>query len=121
MYMLFRSGLLLISLCLLAVMTAKAKQPDTYQLQYHATINPDTEQAEVQITLPDAKLINSIDFSLDKDFHSNVQGNGELELKDGQAIWQPPQKNARLSYTVKINHERDPGEYDSIYQKDFDK
>ena len=43
-------------------MTAKAKQPDTYQLQYHATINPDTEQAEVQITLPDAKLINSIDF-----------------------------------------------------------
>ena len=119
MYMLFRSGLLLISLCLLAVMTAKAKQPDTYQLQYHATINPDTEQAEVQITLPDAKLINSINFRLDEKFHSKVQGNGELELIDGRAIWQPPEKNARLSYTVKINHERDPGEYDSIYQKDF--
>lgn len=108
MYMLCRSGLVLILLCLLTVMTAKAKQPKTYQLQYHATINPETEQAEVQITLPDTKLINSINFRLDEEFHSKVQGNGELVLKDGRAIWQPPEKNARLSYTVNLNHERSP-------------
>lgn len=101
------------------LLVAATAHSEPYALHYHARIHADGTGAEVSIALPDASPIKTIDFRLDEDFHSHVQANGQLQIKDGRAIWQPPHQNAKLTLTVAFNHERDPGEYDSIGQKDF--
>ncbi|MDO6745665.1 hypothetical protein [Gilvimarinus sp. 1_MG-2023] len=115
----FRSGIFKSSFFLALLITSNTAISETYALQYHATISDDTEHAQMSITIPQAQLIKSINFNLDPDFHSDIEGNGQLEVNDGRAIWHPPEENAKLEYKVALNHERDPGEFDSIRQKDF--
>ncbi len=47
------------------------------------------------------------------------EANGSFEIEDDRAIWHPPEEDARLSYHVKITHERDPGEYDAMITEDW--
>ncbi|WP_020209313.1 hypothetical protein [Gilvimarinus chinensis] len=92
---------------------------DTYSLQYKVDLTRDTEHAYVSVVIPDAASVREIDFNLDKDFHSDVKANGDLELEDGRARWQPPQKDAELTLKVKLNHKRRGDGYDSIREQDF--
>ncbi|MDO3386615.1 hypothetical protein QWI17_12280 [Gilvimarinus sp. SDUM040013] len=106
----FASGILLFTQDLAA---------QDYELNYHADFTVSDQYVRVTISLPDARPVKSIDFNLDSDFHSEIEANGELELNDGRALWQPPTQNAKLELHVALNHERDPGEYDSIRRDDF--
>ena len=90
-----------------------------YTLDYRVDLTHSDEHALVRVELGDDSGVSEIDFNLDEAFHSEVKANGELELEDGRARWQPPAKDAWLSLEVKIPHKRDSGGYDALREDDF--
>ncbi|VUD61909.1 hypothetical protein TDB9533_02923 [Thalassocella blandensis] len=109
--------LLLFAGCSFAKTTKE--QDKAYRLNYTFEIIPEKKQAHVTIELPDARLIDELNFNLKDKIHSNVKANGQLELKDGRAVWQPPKKNAKLSLDVNLEHKRNSGSYDAYVAKDW--
>ncbi|WP_157471635.1 hypothetical protein [Gilvimarinus agarilyticus] len=111
--------LLSIALTVLTAPLAYGDDEDVYTLDYRVDLDHSKENALVRIELGDDSGVTEIDFNLDETFHSDVNANGELELKDGRARWQPPAKDAWLSLEVKIPHKRDSGGYDALREDDF--
>lgn len=100
--------------CLLATAHSAA-----YELRYHADLTHSDGYARVSVEIPDASAVKTIDFNLDKDFHSQVEANGELTLEGGRAVWQPPESDALLTLNVQLNHQRRGDGYDSVRREDF--
>lgn len=93
---------------------------NTYPIHYHITLNPEEERAEVVIESDHKGRLELLDFNLDYGDYSNFEANGSFDIEDDRAIWHPPEEDAaRLSYHVKIPHERDPGEYDAMITEDW--
>jgi len=97
--------LLLISTPLLA-----AKKVD---LDYHVKLLPQSDQAEVRLTLAQGTAVRSFDFDLgNKGYFSNFKADGQWRTEAGQTagnqrgIWRPASGKASLSYRVRISHPR---------------
>ena len=106
-----------ISILLLSLAT-NAENP-TYPLNYHVTLNPEHDRAEVVIESDHRGLLKSLDFDISSGRYSNLQATGELRIHGDPALWTPPKRNARLTLHAKISHERDPGEYDALMTEDW--
>ena len=90
-----------------------------YKLDYTLELLPESHQAEVTIAIDKGKLFRSIEFENLPDRYSRIQATGKLSLTDNRVRWEPPAADAKLSMKVKIPHERDPGEYDSMITWDW--
>lgn len=101
---------LLLPLCALA---------DTYQLLYHAKIDPDSGTARVQIELNGDSLPQELSLNLSSGRYSDLHSDQPLELKKKRAVWHPSGPNAKLSYSFKINERKGSGSYDSRITKDW--
>ena len=91
----------------------------SYDLEYIIELQPQQQRAKVTIEIANAKRLREVTFTLQPELHSQVKANGELQIKDNQAIWQPPAKNARFSLLAKITQERDSGEFDALITDDW--
>lgn len=98
---------------------AMAEDTPTYPLHYKVSFDPEADQAHVVIELDHDGLVREIDFNIDPERHTDIEANGELEIKKGRAIWQPPEKDARLSLKAKISHKRKDDSYDALMTKDW--
>ncbi|MBP8236181.1 MAG: hypothetical protein KAX63_00505 [Pseudomonas sp.] len=110
---------LLLSVVLLSLSTPLwAKKVD---LDYRVRFLPETEQAEVSLTLEDGARVISLAFNLgDQGVYSDFKADGQW-TQDSPAlgVWQPAKGKAKLTYLVRINHERAPGRFDARITKDW--
>lgn len=95
--------------------------PQKIDLDYRVRFVPDSNQAEVSITLEKGAAVRSLDFNLGEDgryieFKTDGQWSEETA---GRGQWQPAAGKSSLSYKVLIDHERSPGRYDARMTPDW--
>ena len=86
-------------------------------LDYHVHLLPQSDQAEVRLTLARGSAVRSLDFDLgDGSRYSDFKADGKWQLTSGQearGVWQPGPDKASLSYRVRISHERKSGAFET--------
>jgi predicted metalloprotease with PDZ domain len=104
-------------LCLSAPLWAAPK----VDLDYRVKFLPDTDQAEVSLSLGQGERVLSLDFNLgDENLYTDFAGDGQWTQESPQrGVWQPAKGKARLTYRVRINHERSAGRYDARMTEDW--
>jgi predicted metalloprotease with PDZ domain len=110
---------LLLSVVLLSLSAPLwAKKVD---LDYRVRFLPDTEQAEVSLTLADGAPVISLAFNLgEQGIYSDFKADGQWTQSSPElGTWQPVKGKSTLSYRVRINHERSPGRFDARITKDW--
>lgn len=108
-----------ITLALLAPTSLQALELQPYQLKYHLEFLPQSGQALATIEVDQGKLFRYIKFENLPERYADIKANGKLTISDSEVYWEPPATEAKLSLKVKINHERDPGEYDALMTSDW--
>ncbi|MGB5447115.1 MAG: hypothetical protein WBM99_16625, partial [Psychromonas sp.] len=96
-----------------------AEDDKTYQLDYTVALQPSQDSADVTIRISDGALLKSLDFSVDPERYSNIKADGNIQIKDGRAIWKPENGPGEFNYTVKISSKRDNGKYDAYLTEDW--
>lgn len=110
---------LLLSVLLAASMPSwAAKKVD---LDYHVRFLPESDQAEVRLTLEEGGAVKSLRFDLgDKGYYSDFKTDGGWQQETPAAgTWQPGPGKSSLSYRVRINHPRENGRFDARMTEDW--
>lgn len=86
-------------------------------LDYHVHLLPQSDQAEVRLTLAQGSAVRSLDFDLgDGSHYSDFKADGQWQLTPGKTargIWRPTADKASLIYRVNISHGRKSGSFDA--------
>ncbi|MGY2263154.1 hypothetical protein [Pseudomonas sp. SDO55104_S430] len=86
-------------------------------LDYHVRLLPQSDQAEVRLTLAQGSAVRSLDFDLgDGSRYSDFKADGQWQLTPGaqaRGIWRPATDKASLTYRVHISHARKNGSFDT--------
>lgn len=105
---------LAVGLLLLSSSVWAAKKVD---LDYHVRLLPQSDQAEVRLTLAQGSAVRSLDFDLgDGSLYSDFKADGQWQLTPGKqtrGVWHPAADKASLTYRVHISHERKNGSFDT--------
>lgn len=106
--------------CLLLALGAPAWAAKKVDLDYHVRLLPQSDQAEVRLTLADGSAVRSLDFNLGtsgdySDFKADGQWQGSAPKTSGEqrGIWRPASGKASLTYRVHIGHARKKGRFDA--------
>lgn len=109
----------LLAVGLLASSPAWAKKVN---LDYHVRLLPDSQQAEVRLTLAEGAAVRSLDFDLGKQHaYSDFKADGQWQLQ-GEGLrgqWQPAPGKSELSYRVKLAHRLGNGSYETRITPDW--
>jgi hypothetical protein len=110
---------LLLSVALLGLSTPLWAQK--VNLDYQVRFLPDSDQAEVSLTLADGAPVISLAFNLgEQGRYSDFSADGLWSQKTPQlGEWQPGKGKSTLSYRVRINHERSEGRFDARMTEDW--
>ncbi|OEC35006.1 hypothetical protein SAMN05216600_105169 [Pseudomonas cuatrocienegasensis] len=89
-------------------LAAPAWSATRVDLDYHVTFLPESDQAEVRVTVAKGERINSLDFNLgDEGAYSDFKADGQWRQEGAsRGIWQPGKGASTLSYRVKVSHPR---------------
>jgi hypothetical protein len=105
---------LVVGLCALSAPVWAAKKVD---LDYHVRLLPQSDQAEVRLTLAQGAAVRSLDFELgDGSHYSDFKADGQWQLTEGKparGVWRPAAEKASLTWRVKISHGRKSGSFDT--------
>src|SRR5690349_4900732 len=75
-------------------------------LDYHVRLLPQSDQAEVRLTLAQGSAVRSLDFDLgDGSHYSDFKADGQWQLTPGtqvRGVWRPAADKASLTYRVRI-------------------
>lgn len=86
-------------------------------LDYHVRLLPQSDQAEVRLTLAKGETVRSLDFDLgDGSHYSDFKADGQWQLtpgKQARGVWRPTGDKASLSYRVSVSHGRKGGSFDT--------
>lgn len=86
-------------------------------LDYHVRLLPQSDQAEVRLTLAQGSAVRSLDFDLgDGSQYSDFKADGQWQLTPGKqtrGVWRPAADKASLTYRVRISHGRKSGSFDT--------
>ncbi len=90
-------------------------------LDYHVRFLPQSDQAEVRLTLEEGEAVSSLSFNLgNKGYYSDFKADGKwLQKAPGRGTWQPASGKASLSYRVRISHPRESGSFDARMTADW--
>ncbi|VVQ14487.1 hypothetical protein PS938_04049 [Pseudomonas fluorescens] len=101
----------------LLVVSSPAWAANKVNLDYHVRLLPQSDQAEVRLTLARGSAVRSLDFDLgDGSHYSDFKADGQWQLTPGKAVrgvWHPTADKASLTYRVNINHGRKNGGFDT--------
>jgi hypothetical protein len=105
---------LAVGLLLLSSSAWSAKKVD---LDYHVRLLPQSDQAEVRLTLAQGSAVRSLDFDLgDGSLYSDFKADGQWQLTPGKqtrGVWRPAADKASLTYRVRVSHGRKNGSFDT--------
>lgn len=86
-------------------------------LDYHVRLLPQSDQAEVRLTLAQGSAVRSLDFDLgDGSHYSDFKADGQWQLTPGapaRGVWHPATDKASLTYRVHVSHTRKNGSFDT--------
>ncbi|MFL6608576.1 MAG: hypothetical protein ACJ8HF_10090 [Pseudomonas sp.] len=86
-------------------------------LDYHVHLLPQSDQAEVRLTLARGSAVRSLDFDLGDDGrYSGFKADGQWQLTPGKAsrgVWHPAADKASLTYRVRISESRKNGAFET--------
>ncbi|QXI01918.1 hypothetical protein HV782_007935 [Pseudomonas monsensis] len=86
-------------------------------LDYHVRLLPQSDQAEVRLTLAKGEAVRSLDFDLgDGSHYSDFKADGQWQLtpgKQARGVWRPTGDKASLTYRVSVSHARKGGSFDT--------
>ncbi|MFW9269113.1 hypothetical protein [Pseudomonas sp. NR3] len=86
-------------------------------LDYHVHLLPQSDQAEVRLTLARGSAVRSLDFDLGDDGrYSDFKADGQWQLTSGKAsrgVWRPAADKASLTYRVRISESRKNGSFET--------
>ena len=86
-------------------------------LDYQVRLLPQSDQAEVRLTLAQGSAVRSLDFDLgDGSRYSDFKADGQWQLTPGKVargIWHPAADKASLTYRVHISDGRKSGSFDT--------
>lgn len=86
-------------------------------LDYLVRLLPQSDQAEVRLTLAKGEAVRSLDFDLgDGSHYSDFKADGQWLLNPGKqarGVWRPSSEKASLTYRVRISHGRKNGSFDT--------
>ncbi|MCM8743023.1 hypothetical protein [Pseudomonas koreensis] len=86
-------------------------------LDYHVRLLPQSDQAEVRLTLAKGEAVRSLDFDLgDGSHYSDFKADGQWQLTPGKqtrGLWRPTGDKASLTYRVSVSHGRKSGSFDT--------
>jgi len=86
-------------------------------LDYHVRLLPQSDQAEVRLTLAQGSAVRSLDFDLgDGSHYSDFKADGQWQLTPGaqaRGSWHPATDKASLTYRVHVSHGRKSGSFDT--------
>lgn len=84
-------------------------------LEYNVRFLPESDQAEVRITLDEGEEVRSLTFNLGKKgYYSDFQTDGQWQQSAPHSgVWQPKSGKSSLTYKVKVSHEREDGRFDA--------
>ncbi|KAF1033682.1 MAG: hypothetical protein GAK37_00036 [Pseudomonas sp.] len=102
-----------VSLVLLAMSSPGwcAKKVD---LDYHVKLLPQSDQAEVRLSLSQGSAVRSLNFDLGHDGdYSDFKADGQWKVANSRGIWQPGSDKASLTYRVRLTHARKKGVYEA--------
>ncbi|MCK6186909.1 hypothetical protein [Pseudomonas sp. EYE_354] len=102
------AGLVLMALSLPAWCAKKV------DLDYHVKLLPQSEQAEVRVSLSQGAAVRSLDFDLGPDAsYSDFKADGQWKVSGHRGVWQPSADKASLTYRVRLTQARRPGAYEA--------
>ena len=86
----------------LLVLGSPAWAAKKVDLDYHVRLLPQSDQAEVRLTLAQGSAVRSLDFDLgDGSHYSDFKANGQWQLtpgKQARGVWRPAADKASLTY-----------------------
>lgn len=84
-------------------------------LDYHVKLLPQSDQAEVRVSLAQGSAVRSLDFDLGRDGdYTDFKADGQWHVTpEHRGIWQPAADKASLTYRVRLTHARKPGIYET--------
>ncbi|MBK5516204.1 hypothetical protein [Pseudomonas sp. TH10] len=110
-------GLLRVLLFGLLVFSTPVWAAKKVDLDYHVRLLPQSDQAEVRLTLAKGEAVRSLDFDLgDGSHYSDFKADGQWLLNPGKqarGVWRPSSEKASLTYRVRISHGRKNGSFDT--------
>lgn len=104
---------LAVSLAVLALSSPAwcAKKVD---LDYHVKLLPQSDQAEVRLSLSQGSAVRSLNFDLGTGGdYSDFKADGQWSVNARHGLWQPSASKASLTYRVRLTHARKPGVYEA--------
>ncbi len=90
-----------------------------YRVNYLVTFEPEKKRALVTVEIPRNPWVKQLTFHTHKVKPANLDHNGKLKRRDDKLVWTPPDKNARLQYTVNISKIRRDDAYDALITPDW--
>ena len=111
----------LLTFPLLLALSAPAWAAKHVDLDYHVRFLPESDQAEVRLTLEKGEAVRSLVFDLgSKGYYSDFQADGDWQQENPQSgQWRPAKGKSSLSYRVRISHARDNGTFDARMTPDW--
>ena len=84
-------------------------------LNYHVRLLPQSDQAEVRLTLAEGSAVRSLDFDLgEQGSYTDFKADGQWQLSaKSRGLWRPAPGSASLSYRVRLNQPRKNGSFDT--------
>lgn len=106
---------------LLLGLSAPLAAAQRVDLDYRVRFLPESDQAEVTLTLERGQALRYLDFSLgDQGYYSDFQAQGEWQQTSPErGVWRPQEGKAQLSYRVKVSHPRASGRFDARMTPDW--
>ena len=93
-------------------------------LNYHVRLLPQSDQAEVRLTLAEGSAVRSLDFDLGapgsySDFKADGQWQLTADPAHSRGLWRPAPGKANLSYRVRLSQPRKNGTFDARITPDW--
>lgn len=104
----------LLCTALLATPLCAAAQTVAYDAHYRAEPRAAEGVIHVELELAGERLPRQLVFSIDPRRHKSFSSTDKLDIATRTVTWFPQGRSSRLKYDFVVNHERDPGKYDSL-------
>jgi hypothetical protein len=85
-----------------------------YGLDYRAKFLPAEGVVRMSVKVRQSTdLVRNVEFRFDPERYSGFEADGELEVSGGTVQWNPPPRGGALRYSVRLDHQRGQGGFDS--------
>ncbi|PHN18943.1 hypothetical protein [Pseudomonas sp. ICMP 460] len=104
----------LAALLVLLALSLPAWCANKVELDYHVKLLPQSDQAQVRVSVSQGSAVRSLNFDLGAGGdYSDFKADGQWSLNGHRGLWQPSAGKASLTYRVRLTHARKTGIYEA--------